>query len=428
MLDLIFKIEYMLWTYIGLLVLVGSGMLLSFLYKFPQTTVIRNLSATLKTSFKLKNKNTDGINPIKLYFASVGGMVGLGNILAVSTAVAIGGPGALFWLWVSVFFGSILKYSEIYLGIKYRKKTGKEYLGGPIMFLKEAFHSRKVPIIFCILMSVYGIEIYQFNVMVQTIESYFGFDKIIIIIILLSVIIYTCIGSINRFANICTVIMPVFFVIYIFMGLFIIFYNIDLMPALMKNILIGAFTGKGAMGAASGFAVLKTMQQGISKSVYSGDLAIGYDSTIQSQTKLIDPKGQSKIAVFGVLSDAIICTISMLIVLLGGFYLDPSISDHQSIVLSLSKHFPFVDTFMLILIFLAGYTTVSAYFIVGLRSFEHLFKNTGKLLYVLFGSILFPIFCFFDSSVPFSMMQICGGLLMIINCIGILKLRKQIEF
>ena len=107
MLDLIFKIEYMLWTYIGLLVLVGSGILLSFLYKFPQTNVIRNLSASLKTNFKLKNKDADGINPIKLYFASVGGMVGLGNILAVSTAVAIGGPGALFWLWVSVFFGLV---------------------------------------------------------------------------------------------------------------------------------------------------------------------------------------------------------------------------------------------------------------------------------------------------------------------------------
>ena len=134
-------LENLLWTFFGVPLVMLLGLYLSFKSNFFQ---IRQLPTVFKTFFGFlfvrKKQGELGVHPLKAFFCAVGGCVGIGNIVGICTAVQLGGPGALFWIWVTAFAGMILKYSEVYLGLRYRQPNDKGgYNGGPMYFLKEVF-------------------------------------------------------------------------------------------------------------------------------------------------------------------------------------------------------------------------------------------------------------------------------------------------
>ena len=168
-----------LWAFVGFPVIISLGVFLSLKSRFVQ---IRKFPQTLQlflnfASYKMDDKS--GVHPMKAFFACLGGAVGIGNIVAVCTAIQIGGPGALFWIWVVAIFGTILKYSEVFLGVRYRKKNENgKFIGGPMYFLQKAYKNSWIPTLVAFLLCVYGVEIYQFRIVSETISTNFGINYI----------------------------------------------------------------------------------------------------------------------------------------------------------------------------------------------------------------------------------------------------------
>lgn len=433
--DIIFNFleifEEILWSYVGFTMICAAGIYLTFKtggYQFKSLFKIRyNIKDLINES---REGDKTGINPFKLFFASVGGMVGLGNVTGIVTAVIIGGPGSILWMWVASIFGMLLKYSEIYLGVKYRiRNNSGGYDGGPMFYLREAFSSKAIPIIFCILLCVYGVEIFQFVVLTDQIESTLEINRYVIIISLMAMIFYTVFGGIRRLSNICSILMPPFMLGYIILCFYIIFSNYDILPEVLATIFKSAFTGHAAIGGFAGSSFLMAAYMGTSKAVYSGDIGIGYDSIVQSETRIVQPKKQAQLAIYALFTDTLICTLSTMIVTITGAwhkYADLQPSEIVNIVLT--SYVPYTNYFMTILFFLAAFTTITAFLTVGIKCARFISQKYGKVIYISYAIFAFIFFSFFDQTQVMVIMSVAGGLLMILNITAILRLKKKIEF
>src|ERR1700733_8503343 len=165
-------IDEIFWGYFAFLLIMVFGLFLSWRSGFFQ---IRALPYICKTFFQFlgtTHQGERGLHPLKAFFASTGGMIGIGNVVGIVTAIQIGGPGALVWVWIAGIIGAIVKYCEIYLGFKFRVENQEGgYDGGPMYFLRKAFKSPVFPLAVAFLLCIYGVEIYQFSVLTESISS-----------------------------------------------------------------------------------------------------------------------------------------------------------------------------------------------------------------------------------------------------------------
>lgn len=424
-------VDTFFWSYIGFSIVTLLGLYFTVKTRFYQFRTIGKLKQTITELHEESKASQDsGIHPIRLYFASVGGMVGLGNVVGVITALLIGGPGALFWLWMASFSGMLIKYAEIYLGIRFRQKGDNGgYEGGPMYYLRHAFKSSLIPIVVAILLCIYGVEVYQFVIITDTLTNTFALPKIAVILGLVALTLYTAIGGVNRLATVCSVLMPIFMVTYVLMCLWVIGCHLDMVPTVIITVIKSAFTGHAAVGGFAGSSFILAAQNGIARAVYSGDIGIGYDSTIQSETKSQVPEKQARLAVFSLLTDSTVCSLSILVVLVTGlWYNPPSLLASEYVAAALGMHFPYMNIFMAIFFFLAGFTTILAFFTVGMKCAKFLSQTWGEKLYLIYGICSFIFFSFYDQSKVMLIMSVSGGLLMLINMVGIVKLRDKIDF
>ncbi len=430
-LDSINLIQNLFWGYIGFVLICASGIYLTIISKGLQFKTLRNFKANFQDLKKEGKKSyQEGVHPFKLYFASVGGMIGLGNIISIGTGVMIGGPGSIFWMWIASFSGMLLKYSEIYLGVKYRVRNGKNgYTGGPMYYLQAAFKSKFFAYLSAFLLCIYGIEIYQFVVLVDRIEHSFLINREIVVLGLLIISLYTVVGGVKRLANICSVMMPVFMVTYILMCLYIICSNYAILPSVFYEIIYGAFNGHAPLGGFVGSSMMMASYQGTSNAVYSGDIGIGYDSVVQSETMIVDPKKQARVAIYSLFSDTFICMMTTLIMTITDSWYKLNHLPSANVVSNvLTNYFPYADLFITILLFFAGFTTVVAFFTSGIKNANFLSPKYGKYIYITYAIFAFVIFSEYKADKIYPVMLFVGGFLVLINTCGILKLSKKIEF
>lgn len=425
------NIESFYWTYVGFALVIAFGIYFTIKSKCYQLQVLVHPLRTIKAVHR-SSKGQAGISPFRVYFASVGGMVGLGNIVVIITAIMVGGPGALFWLWIASLCGMLIKYAEIYLGMKFRIPDGRQgHHGGPMVYLGKAFKnrhvSRLVPAIFCAFLAIYGIEIVQFVVMTDVITDTFNLPRFLVLGGLLFLTLYGGFGGVRRLANIATALMPPFIILYILACLSVIIFYCAELPSVLLTVFKSAFTGHGAVGGFVGSTMGAALQMGTARAVYSGDLGIGYDSIIQSESKAKDPATQACLSIFGVATDTLICTLSILVVLVTGLWKE-NIEACHGVALALGHIFPHTHTFMALLIFIAGYTTLIAYITVGEKAMTWLFPQWGRRLYFLFATTAFITFALLDQCHAVTVMSLSGGLLMLTNLVGIWKLRDKVDF
>ena len=424
-------IESFYWSYVGFTVVIAAGGDFSFRSRFYQLKVLAHPIRTIKAVQK-SSEGGDGISPFRVYFASVGGMVGLGNIVGVVTAVSMGGPGALFWLWLASLSGMLIKYAEIYLGMKFRIDDDHQgHHGGPMVYLRKAFQnkvlSKVIPIVYCALLSIYGVEIYQFVVVTDILTASSPFSRPVVLGIVLVLTLYGGFGGIRRLANISTLLMPPFIVGYIILSLIVIGLHVIDLPSILLDVFVSAFTGHAAVGGFAGSTMLMALQLGTARAVYAGDLGIGYDSIIQSESQARDPATQACLSIFGVATDSVICTMSILVVLVTGIWKNQVEACH-AVSHAFSQFFPHMNIFMTVLIFIAGYTTVIAYLAVGEKAMQWLFPKWGRKLYFVYATSAFVGFSFLEQCNVMTVMMISGGLLMLTNLLGIWKLRHEVVF
>jgi AGCS family alanine or glycine:cation symporter len=397
---------------------------------------IRSLAQIVKTFYHflrhpVSESNSQGIHPIRLFFTSVGGMIGIGNVVGIVTAIQFGGPGALFWVWVTGIVGSVIKYAEIYLGFKYRipKSCGSGFQGGPVHVLREAFRHRIFPITVAVFLCIYCVEVFQFSVMVESVSFNYSVEKPIAAFILLSMILYIVIGGVDRVTKYCMYINPMMMFGYLFMCFWVIFSHYEQIPALFQTVLASAFKGHAAVGGFAGSSLLMTIRYGVGRAAYSADIGMGYDSSMQVESRVSHPENQAKLAIFGVYVDNFFCSLTCLVVLLTGVWTAaPMIEPSLAVQVALFPYFPFVAKLLPIFFFIAGFTNIVAYFSVGVKTAHYLFPKNGRQIYLMYGLVAMPLFCYMGGGYALLLMSLSGAGLLILNLTGIYRLRKQVVF
>lgn len=421
--------ENLLWGYLGVPMIMFVGIYLTFQSRFVQIRKFPTIIKLFLGYFKNDGSKQQGVPPLKAFFACVGGAVGVGNIVGICTAAQIGGPGALFWIWVTAIAGMVLKYAEVYLGVRYRvTNPDGTYSGGPMYFLQRVFKGNFMPKLVCFLLCVYGVEVYQFGVITHSISSNFNFNPFVVVSILLGLVIFAGSGGVRRVGNISSTIIPLFVVIYVGMGGWVLVNSLGSIPGVMQEVFSHAFTGHAAVGGFVGSTLLLTISQGVRRGCYTGDVGVGYASVIHSESSVKVPERQAALVIVDIFLDTfIICTTSVLIVLVTNVW-QQDLPASMLVQTALGQYFPYMHYFMPFFLFLLGYSTINAYFCVGIKCAEYLSPKYGRPLYFGYAVAILSVFSLFDTTKAQTLMTIAGGLLLVINCYGIFRLRHEVSY
>lgn len=418
-----------LWAYLGVPVIMLLGLYLSFQSNFFQIRKLPHIICLFFNYLRVREHGERGIHPLKAFFACVGGCVGVGNIVGICTAVQIGGPGALLWIWITAIAGMILKYAEVYLGLRYRvPNNAGGYNGGPMYFLQRVFKGSWAPNLVCVLLCIYGVEVYQFSVVTESITSNLHLNQYVVIAGLLGLVIFAASGGVRRVGAISSAIIPFFVVLYIGMGLWVLVNNVTVIPAMIGQVFTAAFSSSAAFGGFLGSTLMLTISQGVRRGCYTGDVGVGYASIIHSESLVKVPQQQAVLVIFDIFLDTfIICTTSVMLILVTGVWHQP-MEAGMMVQAALGEYFPGMNFFMPLFLFLLGYSTINAYFCVGLKCADYLSPTKGRLFFYPYAVISLLTFSFVGTAEAQSVMSITNVLLLVINGYGIFKLRREVSY
>ncbi|AWD33510.1 putative sodium/glutamine symporter [Candidatus Fokinia solitaria] len=435
-------IDRFIWEYLGIFVILIGGVYLTYKAHFLQIRTLKNPIKNVSEIFGIASHKTNssyGLPPWKLYFSSIGGMVGVGNIVTIMGAVTLGGMGSILWMLLASFIGMIVKYCEVYLAIQYRvkKRNGDGYDGGLMYYIAGSFKESSVlktvlPLLISVLLCIYGVEIVQFLVITDSISTLLGVDKAIIVAATLCCVMASALGGVKRLSEICAVIMPVLLVSYIGIGLYVIAINYAAIPEILYEILYqGTKFYDFHNDRWNIVGVIIAMHYGFARGIYSGDIGMGYDSVVHSEAKIMtSPASYARTTFFSLFTDTVISMISLLIAKLGGAFQQKGLSHFQYVSFSLEKFLPsfFVECYITLVIVIAGFSTIIGYFVVGQKAASYIHAKYGRVIYVIYAIFAFSIFAFQEQEDVMLIMSISGGIIMIVNIITILRLRARIKF
>lgn len=420
--------EDILWMYFCFPFLVGLGIVLTFRGRMAQVRQFPRALGNFWALLRCRHSVNGRVHPLQAFFACIGGCVGIGNIVAVCTAVQLGGPGALIWLWMTAAIGVILKYAEVYLGLRYRIKDHEgNYRGGPMYYLQQVFRGSWAPVMISVLLCLYGVEVYQFKVVTTSVSSNFGWTKELVVVGLLGLVFYAACGGVSRVGKIAGTTVPLFICIYLAMALAVIWQHADQLSSVLATAFASAFTGHAAVGGFVGSTFLMAVTHGMRRACYSGDLGIGYAAVIHSNSTEESHEKQASLVIVDIFIDSVICTASILLILVTGVW-QSGFPQELLVQKALETTFPFTEFFMPVFLFLLGYATLNAYFIVGLSCAEFLGGVKGRRAYFVYACCILTLFAYVDTSLAQTAMAIVGGMLLVFNCYAIFSLRKEISY
>ena len=311
------------WGPLMIALLLGTGIYLTLRLGVPQLTRIREVHRnTFGKVFGRKKGTGDGtIESHQAGWASIACVVGTGNITGVATAIHAGGPGALFWMWLSAFFGMATKFAEIVLGIYFREKDARgEYVGGAMYYIYKGLKSKWMAYFFC-LMAIFSYmvcgAIVDTNSICLGIQEQWGVAPILSGIVIAVMTAVVILGGVKRIGTVCEWLTPVMSLLYVAVGLGIILLNITSVPGAFAEIFRGAFTPQGAMGGFAGATVMQAMTMGLARGLNSNEAGMGSSPTLNCAAKVKDPVEQGYWGILEVFLDTIvICTITGLVIVL----------------------------------------------------------------------------------------------------------------
>ena len=418
-----------LWAYVGFPVVIFLGLYLSLRSRFVQLRRFPDIFRNFVAAFSKSHASSTNLHPIRAFFASIGGSLGIGNVVGVTAAVQIGGPGTLVWIWMTAIIGSLIKYSEVYIGMKYRRVLPDgSHRGGPMYFIQDAFKNSWLPTLFCLLLGVYGVEVYQFGIVASTTSYALGVSKWMTAFAFLAIIILIERGGFKRIGAISSFLIPVLVAVYVTMGAYVLMCNISLLPTVFADIFHSAFTVRAAEGGFLGSTVMLALSLGVQRGCYSTDMGVGYASIIHSASSSTTPERQASLLIFEVLMDTFfVCSLSILLVLSTGTWkenLDSSLLVQEA----LGKYFPYMNIFMPFFLSLLGYSVIITYFTAGMHTVRFMLPKWGQRLYYVYAIVAFLTFSFVDNRQAIVVMSFVQFFLLVLNASAIWKLRRDISF
>lgn len=455
------EINTFVWTTLGLVLLLFTGVLTTVITKVFQISHIglwwRKTIGSLFNKDVIGHSSDKSISPFQALCTALAATIGVGNIAGVAAAICIGGPGAVFWMWVAAFFGMMTNYSENVLGIYYRRKNADgEWSGGAMYYLRDGLGSKKgcktigkvLAVLFSIftLLASFGIgAMGQINKIVVNIESAFPIQSLVNISLYEGVTLYSVIigivlvviaalivlGGLKRIAAFAEKVVPFMVVLFILGSIVIVGINYaNIIPA-FKAIFVTAFKPISIAGGVTGAIIREVMVQGFKRGVFSNEAGLGSSVMVHSNSSVKEPVQQGMWGIFEVFADTmVVCTLTALVVLTSGVYditapMGTITGDATLVADAFNTVFGFANIggkFVAIAILLFAFTTVLGWDHYGSKAWEYLFGVKTIKVYKVIHLVMIMFGALLTSSLAWDISDTFNGLMMIPNLIGVVVL------
>ena len=327
--DVIGAINEVLWSYILIIMLLGCAIWFTLRGKFVQFRMIGEMVRLLGDSTQKAAGGEKHISSFQAFAVSLASRVGTGNLAGVATAVAVGGPGAVFWMWLIALLGSSSAFVESTLAQLYKVKGKDSFIGGPAYYMERGLGWRWMGVLFAVLISItfgFAFNSVQSNTICAAWENSFGFDHQWMGLAITALTLLTIFGGIQRIARVSSIVVPIMALGYIALALGIVLFNITELPTVIRTIVSSAFGWEQALGGTVGAALM----QGIKRGLFSNEAGMGSAPNVAATAHVTHPVKQGLIQALGVFSDTlVICTCTAFIILFSGVPLDGSLNGVQ---------------------------------------------------------------------------------------------------
>lgn len=449
-------VSNIVWGWPALILLAFVGVLMTCLTKVFQISHIGHwMKMTIGAIFKdkdvLEHTSDKSISQFQSLCTALAATVGTGNIAGVAGAIIVGGPGAVFWMWLIAFFGMMTNYSENVLGIYYRRKNAQgEWSGGAMYYLRDGLGSKKgckqIGAILAVLFSVlcflasFGIgNMTQVNSISLNLNSAFGIPTWLTGIVVLILGGLVIVGGLKRIAAVTEKLVPFMVILYLLGSIVIFFTNISQAGAVFGAIFKGAFAMKAAGGGIVGYGIKLAIEQGMKRGVFSNEAGLGSSVMVHSNSNVSEPVRQGMWGIFEVFADTIIvCTLTAFSVLSSGLVdLETGVTmeSYNGITLYkanivstvFSMHFGKIGGgFVAIAVMLFAFSTVLGWSHYGTKACEFLFTEKYTIVY----RVIFVIAIFggavMEDNLAWELADTLNGMMMIPNLIGVLVLSPEV--
>lgn len=426
------KVSGLIWGNYLIATLIGIGLFFTILTKGIQVRgfpiAIKELVTSLKGKNKIKGEGT--LSSFQALCTALSSCVGNGNIVGVATAIASGGPGAVFWMWLAGIVGMATKYAEIVLGMIYREKAEDgTYVGGPMYYLSKGLKLKKIAFIFALLMflQISGGALIQSNAVSIVMYDIFKvtpfFSGFLMGIIILSIVV----GGIQRLGKVTEKLLPIMTLIYIFGGLIVIISNINHLPYAIINIITCAFKIEAVGGGILGHSIKEAMRFGVARGLYSNEAGEGSAPVLHAVAITDHPARQGLYGIIEVFIDTvIICSMTSFIVLTSGV-VENNISPALYVMTAFGKIHVLFKYMVGVSMVLFAFSTILSQWYFGNVTLNYMFnmRVANKFKYI------FPCLAFLGSlsslKIVWLIQDIVLGMMIIPNLLALLLLNKDVK-
>ncbi|MBQ1985942.1 MAG: sodium:alanine symporter family protein [Clostridia bacterium] len=436
------KVNDFVWGVPAIVCILGVGLYLSVRTGFVQ---LRKFGFAMKNTLGrifTKTKAADGaMTPFQAVCTALSATVGTGNISGVAGAIALGGPGAVFWMWVSALLGMCTKFSEVTLAVHFREKNAQgDYVGGPMYYIKNGLKKHWMWLAYAFAAfgtcAVFGTgNATQVNTIVASInsallsydllpESSLKVTNVIIGVAIAIIVALILIGGIKRIGKVSEKLVPIMAVLYIVLGIGVIVMNLDRVPEAFASIFRGAFNPRAVTGGIVGTFFL-SMRNGISRGIFSNEAGLGTGSIAHACADTEEPVQQGLFGIFEVFMDTIVvCTMTALIILLSGVDIEFGKAAGSELTISgfVSVYGNWITIFTAIAMCCFAFSTIIGWGLYGSRCVEFLFGSKATKVFLALYSLVAIVGATMDLGLVWSISETFNGLMAIPNLIAVFLL------
>ena len=424
-------IDSFIWGAPLLILLSGTGLYLTLRLGFIQ---VRYLPRALGYLFKKDKGGKGDVSSFAALCTALAATIGTGNIVGVATAVQAGGPGAIFWMWLVALLGMATKYAECLLAVKYRVRDKNGFMaGGPMYYIERGLGIKwlaKLFALFGVMVAFFGIGTFpQVNAITHAMQDTFNIPVLVTAIIVTLLVGLIILGGVKRIATASSVIVPFMAILYVTTSLVIILLNIEKVPDAISLIIYSAFNPQAALGGAVGFTVMKAIQSGVARGIFSNESGLGSAPIAAAAAQTREPVRQGLISMTGTFLDTIIvCTMTGIVLVLTGAWNNPELAGATVTNYAFAQGLgtSIGATIVTVGLLFFAFTTILGWCYYGERCFVYLVGIRGVKLYRLAYIVLVGLGSFLHLNLIWIIADIVNGLMAFPNLIALIGLRKVV--
>lgn len=431
LLPYVVKFNGIMWNTVLIFLLCGTGIYFSIRLKFVQVTKFKAAFKQVFGGIKFGNKaGKDGMSSFQSLATAIAAQVGTGNLAGAATAIVSGGPGAIFWMWLSAFFGMSTIFAEATLAQKYKTKVDGQVTGGPAYYIRDGLHCKWLAAFFSVtIILALGFigNMVQANSIADAFHSAFGINQMVVGVIIAILAGFIFIGGISRIASFTEKVVPLMALFYIIGSLFIVFKNYTHIIPAFEMIFVGAFNPQAVLGGALGVTVKNAMRYGVARGLFSNEAGMGSTPHAHAIAKVNHPAEQGLSAMVGVFIDTfIVLTLTALVILTTG------VLGKGNTGIALTQEAFSVgmgslgNGFIAITLLFFAFSTIVGWYFFAEANIKYLFKGKGLMAF----KILVMFFIFLGScakvDLVWELADTFNGLMVFPNLIALLLLSPAV--